>query len=76
MAVQRNNVRAIDRCSGIAEVARQIAMERREKLLALCDAVLAHEYESAVSLARELSGNIEARYRIDPSKHRGAGRRG
>ncbi len=50
------DLKLIDNASGLLGVARQIARERRIKLLALCDAVVQHDYETAEELAKELRG--------------------
>ena len=53
----------------LAQVALEIAKGRREKLLALCEAVLQHDYEQAEGLAKELSGN-ETVHRVNQGQHR------
>ena len=68
----RADLKLIDNATGLFGVAREIAQERRESLLRLCDAVLEHEYEVAEGLARELKGQGE-RTRIDKSLDSGAG---
>lgn len=55
---------------GIVETAQAIAIERRKKLLLLCDAVLSDDHAKAKLLAKELSGKESNR--IDPGKHRRA----
>ncbi len=41
----------------LAQAALEIAKERREKLVRLCNAVLSHNYDEAETLAKELGGN-------------------
>ena len=76
MAARLNSLKAVDTNPELIEVARNIANERREKLLALCEAVLEHEYESAETLARELSGKLEASHRTNQGQHSRTSRRG
>lgn len=64
----------VGNASGIVETARAIALERRKKLLSLCDAVLNHNYEIAENFAKELRGNVETSNRTDQSFDRRASR--
>lgn len=53
-AIVSANLNLIDSDAGLIEAALEIARDWDNALLRLCDAVLAHDYETAQNLAREL----------------------
>jgi hypothetical protein len=54
--VKGPELRLVNNTQGLVEAAREIAKERRELLMKLCDAVLNHDHAEAERLAKQLTG--------------------